>query len=179
VTLVAHNGPNSDTAVMVNLIEVYAAPTVFIAPVNDTLFAIAQSAESYQWYFNGEMIAGATDSLYVPTQNGTYNVVVTSSHGCTATDDQIVTTIGIADVSANAFIDIYPNPLHEGKLTVVHSGLFNHGLLTITDVLGKIVLTQTLNSENAFVEVPEANGVYIVKLEAPDGTTIFCKLVRS
>jgi hypothetical protein len=49
-----------------------------------TLTANTSSAGlSYQWYFNGTLIAGATGSTYQATQNGTYSVNVFDASGCT------------------------------------------------------------------------------------------------
>jgi hypothetical protein len=49
-----------------------------------TLTANATSAGlSYQWYYNGTAISGATGSTYDATQNGTYSVNVFDATGCT------------------------------------------------------------------------------------------------
>ena len=40
------------------------------------------NAASYQWYLNGVIISGATNSTYLATQPGIYSVQLTSSFGC-------------------------------------------------------------------------------------------------
>jgi PKD domain len=40
-----------------------------------------------QWLLNGNLIAGATDFIYVPTQSGSYQVQYVSAYGCVATSD--------------------------------------------------------------------------------------------
>ncbi|MDP2160642.1 MAG: T9SS type B sorting domain-containing protein, partial [Flavobacterium sp.] len=47
---------------------------------------------SYVWYFNGAVIAGATDSTYTTTQEGIYEVVATNiATGCTMLDPAMMT----------------------------------------------------------------------------------------
>jgi len=47
----------------------------------DTLFANS-GAVSYKWYYNGNLIPGATNYFQVAVVNGNYNVVATDIHGC-------------------------------------------------------------------------------------------------
>lgn len=39
---------------------------------------------SYQWFFDGEEISGATNQTVTPVNNGDYTVVITDEYGCTA-----------------------------------------------------------------------------------------------
>ena len=58
-------------------------PTPVITQRYDTLFCSTNNIyRSYQWYFNASLIPGATDTSYVVTQNGNYNVAVTDTNGC-------------------------------------------------------------------------------------------------
>ena len=82
VTLVSTNSFTSDTITLTNYITVYPYPSPqSITQIGDTLFAIAGSA-SYQWYFNGNIINGATEYFYVAQASGDYNVVATDANGC-------------------------------------------------------------------------------------------------
>ena len=42
----------------------------------------ATTATLYQWYMNGQQIAGATAQTYTPTQSGNFVVRITDSNGC-------------------------------------------------------------------------------------------------
>lgn len=55
-----------------------ATPT--ISQNGDSL--ISSIATTYQWYFEGSVIPGATAQIYEPPQNGTYQVKVTNASGC-------------------------------------------------------------------------------------------------
>jgi hypothetical protein len=47
------------------------------------------SAVSYQWYFNGVVIAGANSSTYSATSAGTYKCIITVPGGCTVSTNVI------------------------------------------------------------------------------------------
>lgn len=82
VSLVIYNGSCSDSVTLNNYIVVFDYPDPQGISQNcDTLFA-NQGAASYQWYYDGLIISGATDYYYVATENGDYNVVATDSNGC-------------------------------------------------------------------------------------------------
>src|SRR6185295_7923674 len=82
VQLIATNANGSDTLLLTNYITVYPSPSPqAISQNGDTLFAITGST-SYQWYFNTNIIIGATDYFYVATASGDYNVVATDVNGC-------------------------------------------------------------------------------------------------
>ena len=46
-----------------------------------------------QWILNGNLIQGATDFIYMPTENGAYQVQYISQDGCVATSDSAEVTI--------------------------------------------------------------------------------------
>jgi PKD repeat protein len=82
VTLIAANSNGSDTLTLSNYITVYPFPAPqAIAQYGDTLFAIA-GATFYQWYFDGNIIPGATDYFHTATANGDYNVVCIDNNNC-------------------------------------------------------------------------------------------------
>jgi len=55
-----------------------AIPT--ITQSGDSL--ISSTATTYQWYNSGSIIQGATGQIYLPPQNGVYQVQVTNASGC-------------------------------------------------------------------------------------------------
>lgn len=74
-------------------------PSVFLgADINvceneafPTLNALNQGA-TYEWFYEGQVISGATAQTYQPTQGGTYDVVITNIYGCQATDQIDINT---------------------------------------------------------------------------------------
>ena len=138
VTLIAENANGNDTLLISNYITVYPQPAPqSISQSGDTLFANA-GAYSYQWFYNGNVISGATDYFYVATSSGDYNLVATDSNGC-----EVEAVIN--DVLAHtplAFghwpITIYPNPVTS---TMDIRGLGNNSdyEITIFNVFGEKV----------------------------------------
>lgn len=49
--------------------------------IPDIILYTQGTYDTYQWYFNGVLIPGATNSTYTPTQGGVYNLMV-SAGGC-------------------------------------------------------------------------------------------------
>jgi len=126
VTLIASNANGSDTLTLQNYITVFPHPPAqSISQSGDTLFAIAGSS-SYQWYFNGNSISGATDYFYVATASGDYNVVATDSNGCEV--EAVINNVlasaqaavgppkdGFDEANSGSMqsIQVYPNPVSE------------------------------------------------------------------
>jgi len=84
---------------------VYVEPPV-ITKSGDTL--ISSLAVSYQWFYNGNIINGATGQTFMATLPGTYAVVITDERGCTASS--AVVTVGIEDSGFLSHLVVYPNP---------------------------------------------------------------------
>ncbi len=84
VMLVAHHGGYSDTAYMSGLIQVYAPPQFEIVQSGDSLYCNnILPGNTYQWYYNSNIIGNATNPYYTATQNGNYSLQVTNGQGCT------------------------------------------------------------------------------------------------
>jgi hypothetical protein len=114
VTLIASNGNTSDTLTMNNYINVYPfPPSQGISQNGDTLFA-NQGATTYQWYYNGGIINGATDYYYIATQSGDYNVVATDENNCEveAVINNVLARLTILAVG-NWQLAIFPNPVEK------------------------------------------------------------------
>jgi PKD repeat protein len=143
VVLIATNSLTSDTLIMNNYITVYPfPPPQGIVQSGDTLFA-NQGATSYQWYYNGNIIGGATDYFYVATQSGDYNVVATDENDCEV--EAVINNV-IAGSSplavASLQLVIFPNPATD-KLEI--RNIFNTSEISmgIYDMIGRAVYLPT------------------------------------
>jgi hypothetical protein len=145
VELIATNATGSDTLLLNNYIIVYPAPPPQgITQSGDTLFA-NPGAVSYQWYYAGNLISGATDYFYVALQSGNYNVVATDANGCEVEAVIFDVTAGIGTLESGQFAVVYPNPVTD-KLTIYDSQFnMEAAVIKIYNVLGELVQPPILN----------------------------------
>jgi len=136
VQLIASNTTSSDTLLLTNYITVYPSPLPqSITQSDDTLFAIAGSA-SYQWYYNGNIINGATDYFYLATQNGDYNVVATDVNGCEVEAAVFNVMTSVQAIGVDEII-IFPNPV-EDKVKIQKSKVTRTALdVSVYNVIGE------------------------------------------
>jgi len=68
--------------------------TVVACASNNTILSASTIANAtYQWYYNGTVIPGATGTTYIPSMLGSYYVsVTTSANGCTGFSDTTTLT---------------------------------------------------------------------------------------
>ncbi|MEO8087730.1 MAG: T9SS type A sorting domain-containing protein, partial [Bacteroidota bacterium] len=143
VSLIAMNTSGSDTLTLNNFITVYPFPPAQgISQSGDTLFAIP-GAVSYQWYFNGDTIAGATDYFYLALEGGDYNVVATDANDCEveAAIFDVVAEIQLA--IGNWQLAIYPNPVVDNlriRCAPGNSNWLELKSISICNILGERVL---------------------------------------
>ena len=113
VQLIASNTNGSDTLFLSNYITVYQVPPAqAITQIGDTLFAIAGAA-AYQWYFNSNIIAGATAYFYVAPLSGDYNVVATDVTGCEVEAAILNVMADVQLEAGNWKMTIFPNPVND------------------------------------------------------------------
>jgi hypothetical protein len=134
----------------------------------------------YQWVNCPAMtpIAGATAINYTATVNGDYAVIVTQN-GCTDTSACVtVTGIGILE---NAFANeliVFPNPTL-GKFSIDLNSVHEEITLTVTDICGKLISTNTYNqSQLIHVEIEEAPGIYLLIVESGENKALL-RLIKN
>ena len=164
VTLVACNQFGCDSITFSNFITSYQNPVGAIYQSNDTLYS--QPAFSYQWYESTSgIIAGATNSYFVPQQPGSYFCLITNTDGCEATSNVIVIT-GMADYfSSNGLFDVVPNPNNGSfEIVFIDEQLNGDFKMEIYNSIGEMVI----NSNQANQQSQQLNlsdGIYFLTLE--------------
>jgi hypothetical protein len=145
-----------------------AIPTITL---NNSILS-SSIATSYQWYLNGQLIAGATSQTYTPTQSGNFVVRTTDANACVY---QYANTFiynsssnGVIDVNFSEKITIYPNPT-TGIVNIKEASLFGKQFsILVIDPIGKIV--KTFYNANSIDISSLANGRYFIKLSSPEGS---------
>ncbi len=170
-TAVVTNGCGNATSNTIAVTVYPAATAPVISLQTDSL--VSTPATSYQWYYAGVAITGATNPYYVPTQNGAYTVVITDANGCTAISSIFaMTTVGIKDISADGYINVYPNPASD-VVVVEGSSASPEIIISVLSPSGQLVsqTTQTVSGKNfkTIVNISQfAKGLYVLKLESGD-----------
>jgi len=119
---------------------------------------------SYQWYANGILIPGATNSSYAATvyQDSTFSCRVIGNPPCDNTTDTAysngikiyATYLGVNPLNKNLnHFSLFPNP-NNGSFTLngqINSFVGNEINIEITDILGREVYTGKLAVQNGMV----------------------------
>jgi len=145
VQLIAFNANGSDTLFLANFVTVYPYPPLqSITQSGDTLFAIA-GATAYQWYYNGNIISGATDYFYIATASGDYNVVATDANGCEVEAVIYNVVAGLTHTITGDGVILFPNPVDDKviihKLKVKSEAAFE---ISIYNMVGEMVMAVDL-----------------------------------
>lgn len=130
---------------------------------------------SYQWYFNGTIITGATNQTYTATQSGNYHVVITYGNGCTGQSNIIEHTyISVHEIEGLTSFGIYPNPGSEA--VIVHADFASPTdiIIHFTNILGQelvpaLSLKNTTTLKNKIDVSQFANGMYFINLLSEKG----------
>ncbi|MES2559151.1 MAG: T9SS type A sorting domain-containing protein [Bacteroidota bacterium] len=148
-----------------------AKPTISEVSGTDSLIC-SETATTYEWRLNGNIIPGATGKVHVSTVSGTYTVQVGNTAGCKALSDAFIhAQVGLENVFASAQLAVYPNPTQDGKVMIDWNGLaVNRMKVIVMDMLGRIVSeNETIVSGTAgtSIDLTEHNGgIYFIVLSA-------------
>ncbi|MCD6018175.1 MAG: Arylsulfotransferase [Bacteroidetes bacterium] len=134
------------------------------------------TATTYQWYYNGTLISGATSQSYTPTQDGIYVVRTTDTNGCVYVYSQgyiYSTSTALDELSGNT-ISIHPNPT-TGIIDIdLNYQNPNNLLLQVYDQLGNLVMQKENHSRLDLTEL--ANGVYHMSISLDGKKPVYKKI---
>ncbi|MBL7903378.1 MAG: VCBS repeat-containing protein [Bacteroidales bacterium] len=99
--------PNATSNVII--MGVYALPEPEIV-MNWTTLQTVLPYQSYQWYFEDEVIPGADQSTYEATENGSYRVGVSDNNGCSGMSEPYIVLNISTDTEQFNGPAIVPNP---------------------------------------------------------------------
>ncbi|MFN8288145.1 MAG: T9SS type A sorting domain-containing protein [Chitinophagales bacterium] len=116
--------------------------SILVADINQTADTLSTSVldVTYMWYNCGTatIIPAETSNTFVPTVDGSYAVIASSSLGCVDTSDCIaIAGLGIANNGTEA-ISLYPNP--------------GNGVYTLQQNYGKGLMARLYNSVGQLME---------------------------
>ena len=165
-----------------------ATPTLMVMGTSATgITLMSSSATGNQFYLNGAPVAGATGQNYLVNSgqnNGSYTVTVTNAAGCSATSAPVTVTVtATAPPAANTSLTLYPNPSHDGHLTLELRGYQQAVALEVVNVLGERVYAGAVNGtaltrQQALDLSALPAGVYLLQVRPADGSLETRRFVR-
>ena len=89
-------------------------------------------------------------------------------------------TTGIANVSSNSGIVVYPNPAHN---TINFTGIDNASAVSVCDMIGQTVIAEQKTGSSQAVQTMDisslANGVYLMKISTLDGQVKIIRFIKN
>ncbi len=140
-------------------------PTTPVITASGNVLTASGSASSYQWYFEGNPIAGASSQTYTALSAGNYTVMETNSFGCSAISASYSFTItGLNNLAGAEILKLYPNPsLNDVTLEMSNTG--DHTELYLYDMLEQQVKTFRITGTTTTLHHDEiGEGVYIYRI---------------
>lgn len=165
-TVVNKTGQCADSVSLL-AIEIPLPTKPNINTLGDTMTSTTTAAQ-YQWYLNGNAIAGANAQSYVGLQNGLYRVKVSNSFGCSDSSmDYTFTKSGIAEMGRDD-IKLYPNPT--SSYALLELATIATWQVQINDVSGKTLRTyKPFKGKELMIQKDELKaGAYLVQIKNMD-----------
>ena len=179
VLLINYNGLCYDTLFSPGYITVYPQPLPPVVTQNNDTLTATPGFASYQWYYNGNSIPGASDYFYVATQSGDYNLIATDTNGCEVevVNNDVIASIQSpvdppkdgSDVADNKQLAIFPNPV-SGYLSITNYSLAGTATteISIFNVLGEKIYSDP-NLQSLTVDCESfPPGIYFLEIKASD-----------
>lgn len=136
VSVVASGCESGVTAISVDLSLFPETPVIERDPIDEQTLVSSVTGD-LQWFFEGEVIAGATSQSLTPTRSGSYQVSITSAEDCESFSEEFLFEVvtGINDDWISQ-IRIYPNPA-KNLIQIRITGLHDVNNISITDLSGR------------------------------------------
>ncbi len=147
-----------------------AAPAIPVITDNGTSLS-ASLATTYQWYLNGQLLAGETAQTITATSDGVYVVRITDSNGCVYQYSKgflkgtIPTPTGIQEQAVTSDLLIYPNP-GQGLVHLEYPETGRTKDIRVYDVYGRQVFQ--VKDQNTVDLTGMAQGVYYITVSSGD-----------
>ncbi|MBT3208505.1 MAG: TIGR03790 family protein [Bacteroidetes bacterium] len=166
ISLIASNETVQDTAFETIVVS---SPNPLILPQGELLYC--NYHQSYQWYFDGNLIPGATNYIFQPELTGNYSVAVTDEFGCWAISNPTNVIITNNNELLFSTLNLYPNPFKDFLSIEYFISNIAEVSIEIYNIFGSKIKTYGFGKQDVGYhkfeiidksEIPE--GVYIVQL---------------
>lgn len=130
---------------------------------------------TYQWYYNGSLIPGATAQTYTATISGNYYVEVTYFNTCPYPSNTINLSItGIENVESISNVAVFPNPAAQELNVVFRVGTNEKVKLKVLDLLGQTIDERVISAmanqkqSESFQIGTLQQGLYFIEISSGD-----------
>jgi predicted esterase len=126
----------------------------------DTL--ICNNEGEYVWYYNGLLIEGAKDKIYIAQSSGNYQTMITNINRCKSnlSDALEVIITSVKDLTFAKNIKVYPNPTFD-KITIEGMKGSNKTNIQLFDSTGRNLYSNQPKSTELELDITEfAPGIY-------------------
>jgi hypothetical protein len=129
---------------------------------------LSSSAAGNLWYAEGNLISGANQQKYKPTNNGNYSAKV-RTNGCESvmSETYYFLVTALVELGNDQYIKAYPNPLTNGQDLIVDwrlGGLNTSINAEVFDLQGRKVAEKVLTKNNNRLKIDGGTGMYFVQL---------------
>lgn len=144
------------------------------------------NADSIFWNFGDGSYSSNSNPTHVFSNANVYNVCLTISDSCGVITKKCENvnpgTISLKELSFQNQLNIYPNPVSD-HLTIHNLEKYNQDILfTLTDINGKLIFTGKLSlgqgEDYSLNTSALAKGLYLLKLEDPNGDLFTTKVIK-
>lgn len=139
------------------------APLILFDEFSGTVFCQDCGSLDFQWYLNGESIAGADGAVYAPLVNGTYSLALINDIGCGTFSNEL--DVIINNIEENDLeVRLFPNP-SDALTQVIGGDIIERAF--IADAQGKVLFSLELNSRVFTLDTSGLeSGMYFITLQS-------------
>ncbi|MCX7743580.1 MAG: PKD domain-containing protein [Flavobacteriales bacterium] len=173
----------SNNATSNGVITIYENPSPVIEQDGNVLSTTLPYA-SYQWYLDGNAIAGETSSTITVSTNGQYSVEVTDFNGCSGVSSNFPYYASLEEVVDFNSLKLYPNPAENFTTLVFNASASGSMNIKLVEISGRIIKNYSdLEITNGFniytLDVQGVNtGLYLVVMDTDFGTKMFKLVIK-
>lgn len=153
--------------------ETAIEPSVTVS--GDTLFAGAPGTpcDGCQWLLDNEPIPGATESFYVATQSGIYELEITSPNGCKYQSSGVEVTVSVGDLPASVrHFSLSPNPASDEIMLKMELERTARFTISLSDAQQRQIFLQTHQNQRIALPIDLRAlpaGTYFLKVQTDKG----------
>jgi hypothetical protein len=178
--LISNNGcAATSTSDSLTVTPIPSKPTIN----KDGTELVSSSAAGNLWYAEGNLIAGANQQRYKPTNNGNYSAKV-RINGCESvmSETYYFLVTALVELGNDQYIKAYPNPLTNGQDLVIDwrmGGLNEIISAEVFDANGRKVLEKKLSRNDNRIKINGGNGIYLLQLTLGNTQLYTMRIVKN